>query len=143
VCKIGQIDRCGNNGCEWSKHFNINCSELKYAEKVIENQEQEKDALLYGKFTIHNYSPKIYFQKASDKKKSKPKVFKERRKLVYQKNNSICYLCDKYIEPIDFTIDHVIPRSKGGTNDLVNLMPTHKECNYKKGNKILKQQLNK
>lgn len=35
------------------------------------------------------------------------------------------------------TIDHVIPKSKGGTNRLKNLVPSCCECNIKKSDKIL------
>ncbi len=34
------------------------------------------------------------------------------------------------------TIDHIIPKSKGGTNDMANLQPMCCHCNVKKGNKI-------
>ncbi|MBM7052226.1 HNH endonuclease signature motif containing protein [Rothia sp. ZJ1223] len=33
------------------------------------------------------------------------------------------------------TADHVIPRSKGGTDDLSNLRPAHHRCNSARGNK--------
>lgn len=33
------------------------------------------------------------------------------------------------------TIDHIIPRSKGGSSKLFNLQPAHSTCNRKKGNK--------
>jgi 5-methylcytosine-specific restriction endonuclease McrA len=31
------------------------------------------------------------------------------------------------------TVEHIIPRSAGGTNDLLNLGLTHAQCNYEKG----------
>ena len=46
-----------------------------------------------------------------------------------------CHLCGGQIETGQWSIDHVVPRSKGGTNDLWNLRPAHKRCNYRKGNR--------
>lgn len=41
------------------------------------------------------------------------------------------------LEPL--TVDHIIPKSKGGSNELDNLQPMCYACNHKKGNKIIKQ----
>lgn len=40
---------------------------------------------------------------------------------------------------IDLTIDHLLPRSKGGTHDLSNLALVHRECNHKKGDLTLEE----
>lgn len=49
-----------------------------------------------------------------------------------------CYLC---LKKIDLTklwhIDHIRPFSKGGSDKLENLRPTHKRCNELKNDKIL------
>jgi 5-methylcytosine-specific restriction endonuclease McrA len=46
-----------------------------------------------------------------------------------------CSICLKDIRfREDLTIDHITPRSKGGTSSLDNLQPAHKICNQKKGN---------
>lgn len=45
---------------------------------------------------------------------------------------------DVYTEDfIPLTVDHIIPKSKGGTNDMDNLQPMCYTCNQLKGNKIL------
>jgi len=31
--------------------------------------------------------------------------------------------------PLGLTVDHVIPRAKGGTDDITNLRPAHHRCN--------------
>jgi hypothetical protein len=51
------------------------------------------------------------------------------------KSYSICPLC---FQPMGRrkTIDHIFPKSKGGTDNLNNLQFTHKRCNSIKGDKI-------
>ena len=48
-----------------------------------------------------------------------------------------CAICGKKFHNIDeATIDHIIPRSKGGKNHWRNYQLAHAKCNVKKGNKI-------
>jgi 5-methylcytosine-specific restriction endonuclease McrA len=57
---------------------------------------------------------------------------------------STCHLCGAPIEydrprfhPRGPSMDHVIPRSKGGTWERANLRPAHYGCNSSRGNKDL------
>jgi len=45
----------------------------------------------------------------------------------------MCQLCGTTEEP--FHIDHIIPRSKGGTSDMDNLQVLCKRCNLAKGSR--------
>jgi 5-methylcytosine-specific restriction endonuclease McrA len=45
---------------------------------------------------------------------------------------SVCWLCGG--EGAD-SLDHVIPRSLGGTDELGNLRPAHRACNARRGNR--------
>lgn len=36
-----------------------------------------------------------------------------------------------------WSIDHIIPRSRGGKDEIDNLQPTHYECNHSRGNMSL------
>lgn len=49
-----------------------------------------------------------------------------------------CYLCGSVAD----TIDHVIPLSRGGNNDISNLRPACYDCNIKKGSQLLSDYLN-
>lgn len=58
--------------------------------------------------------------------------------LIASGHYPICPWCKEYIYNInDFTWDHIVPRSKGGSNDLSNLQPMHKECNNVKKENLL------
>ena len=54
------------------------------------------------------------------------------KKLVYIKKGNQCHYCKIRIAN---TIDHVIPKSKGGNNWIDNLVPSCRKCNRAKGNK--------
>lgn len=51
-----------------------------------------------------------------------------------------CYLCRGLMvfnntKSEDYaTIDHILPRSQGGSNDLDNLKLAHRKCNLRRGN---------
>ncbi len=48
----------------------------------------------------------------------------------------VCSICGKFCAGENGTIDHHIPRSKGGSNAAENLRWTHKSCNQKKANNL-------
>ena len=63
--------------------------------------------------------------------------------IIAERDDWICWICELRIDPdlpgtnrMGGTVDHVIPISKGGTDDLDNLKPAHWICNVKRGNKV-------
>lgn len=58
------------------------------------------------------------------------------RALVYKRDDYECQYCGS---KQDLTIDHVIPRSKGGQDIWENLVACCIKCNLKKGNKLLSE----
>lgn len=56
--------------------------------------------------------------------------------LVKQTYPPICWLCHLPIDDSDYSIDHVVPRSKGGDVwDIDNMRPAHLKCNMRRGNR--------
>ena len=45
---------------------------------------------------------------------------------IFKKKGSICYYCGEEAE----TLDHFIPRIKGGSNNDSNLIPSCRRCNF-------------
>jgi CRISPR/Cas system Type II protein with McrA/HNH and RuvC-like nuclease domain len=54
------------------------------------------------------------------------------RNRIYKRDNHECVYCGS---KKDLTLDHVIPKSKGGGNEWTNLVTSCFKCNLKKGNK--------
>jgi 5-methylcytosine-specific restriction endonuclease McrA len=57
-----------------------------------------------------------------------------RNNILWRDKNQ-CQYCGVIESPRDMTIDHVIPRSRGGENTWSNLVTCCKKCNQKKGNR--------
>lgn len=70
---------------------------------------------------------------------------------VYERDHGICYLCGDACDWNDYEVkdgvivygnnypsrDHVVPRSKGGTNTWNNIRLAHRHCNSAKQNKLV------
>jgi 5-methylcytosine-specific restriction endonuclease McrA len=59
-------------------------------------------------------------------------VSKERRKMVANllaRDGRCCGICNKVLSRADFTLDHIIPRSRGGSNASDNLRILCESCN--------------
>lgn len=70
-----------------------------------------------------------------NKKKIKRKQYSEnQRKIIYQKANGRCQLCGRKIEYEDMTLDHIVPLSLGGADEMDNLQCTDFACNKFKSN---------
>ena len=54
------------------------------------------------------------------------------RNLIYNRSEGHCGICGRFIPLEEYTIDHIIPLSKGGTNDLDNLQACCSFCNKAK-----------
>lgn len=57
----------------------------------------------------------------------------ERKNFIRERDKDICRYCGRTWEIM--TVDHVIPRSKGGTNDPENLVAACQPCNSLKADR--------
>lgn len=65
-------------------------------------------------------------------------ITKSARKRIYERDGWVCQLCDEPVDPgaTDVwrpTLDHIVPRSKGGSDDPSNLRLAHMWCNSVRG----------
>lgn len=61
----------------------------------------------------------------------------DKKKKVLHKSKGVCAHCGKKLTLEDMTVDHVIPLSKGGGNDLKNLVALCEKCNKDKSNYVV------
>lgn len=53
---------------------------------------------------------------------------------ILLRDNYVCWICGKHIPARKVSLDHVIPRSKGGLTNQSNLRAAHRHCNTDRGN---------
>ena len=51
------------------------------------------------------------------------------RSAVYTKTEGHCAICGKFVPYTEFTVDHIVPLAKGGSNDISNLQCACGVCN--------------
>lgn len=64
---------------------------------------------------------------------------KQLRKMVYAKYDGHCAYCGRKIEMKDMQVDHIISRYNGGSDDLKNLNPACRMCNFRKQTYTIEQ----
>lgn len=57
------------------------------------------------------------------------------RRNIFERDKNSCQYCGKRMSRSDVTIDHVVPRSRGGIDCWENLVLACMECNVRKGNR--------
>lgn len=81
----------------------------------------------------------ISLQKVLTRKKVVERVWFSRdvKEDILRKSDGVCAHCGCQVVVGDnFTVEHVVPISKGGTNDLVNIVALCRTCNVTKGDGI-------
>ena len=94
-------------------------------EKIIENDGCYQFNEHYMEWKINNTKSDI------------SKVLRDR---ILERDNYTCQYCGKsrWKDEIKLEVDHIIPISKGGTDNINNLTTSCRKCNRQKMNKILK-----
>ena len=61
-----------------------------------------------------------------------------RQNIIWRDNNQ-CQYCANFFPSDKLTMDHVLPKSRGGNNTWENLVAACKKCNQKKGSRTTKE----
>lgn len=93
---------------------------LKQREKTLKVREEIYEA---------NNQPKIHRTR---------KMTQSTRILVFERDNYTCQICGKTLKDgVKLEVDHIIPVSRGGSDNLNNLQTLCFDCNREKSDKIL------
>lgn len=60
-----------------------------------------------------------------------------RREQLYRDQCGICHYCCQFVDYGDWTIDHMQPRSRGGSNLKDNIVGACRSCNEEKGSRTV------
>lgn len=98
--------------------------------------------LKHGGYLLPEFcSPSEWASYSSEnaKPKSRPDLnrsdWKDIRLQIAARDGLVCHYCKAAVKPKSFTVDHLIPFAKGGTENLSNLVACCRSCNSKKGAK--------
>lgn len=82
-------------------------------------------------------------QKAPKTKHTNNSRLLKLRFLVLARDNFTCRYCGRNATQTELQIDHIIPKSKGGKNELSNYITSCRECNIGKNDALLLAHKNK
>ena len=104
---------------------------IKHAIKMLVREvaviEEFDDNKMFGDFPLPRVLRLVKYIKIHWRQKH-PRYSKNK---VYQRDNYECAYCGKAAN----TVDHIIPRSRGGLTAWTNTVASCLKCNHKKGNK--------
>lgn len=98
--------------------------------------EYKADAINYGR---GSYEVPSIIALREVKSALKKKNIGVTRNNVARRDNHTCAYCGRHLGKNIATVDHVMPRSKGGQHTWHNTVAACKPCNNKKGDKLLEE----
>ena len=66
------------------------------------------------------------------------KITNSEKTYIYERDGRKCFYCKKDLKYRQVTLDHYLPKSKGGKEEIYNLVLCCRKCNKLKGNRIPK-----
>ncbi|MCF8024919.1 MAG: HNH endonuclease [Desulfobacteraceae bacterium] len=80
----------------------------------------------------------MYIPEEEEIKKEKAKARRLRASQWWKRKcaRGICHWCGRRVPPKELTMDHIVPVSRGGKSTRGNLVPSCKECNTGKKDRL-------
>ncbi len=122
---------------EYSKKYHLE-NQDKLCKKSRDYYRNHKEELAEKK--RRNRKKENYYQavRRARKLNSQGQYTFEDTQILLQAQNEKCLKCKKpFTEKNSYSIDHIVPLSKGGSNDIRNLQLLHRSCNTSKHTKTI------
>ena len=132
--------RTGEKGANWQGGLTKDKQHIKERKKNWAKKNENKLRDYKRNWVKKNYNKVLYSNLQRRKRKMNADGLHtldewENLKIQY---NYICPACGKKEPKIKLTEDHIIPLSKGGSDNIENIQPLCRSCNSKKHTKIIK-----
>jgi 5-methylcytosine-specific restriction endonuclease McrA len=101
--------------------------ELSELKAEIERERHEWIGMVRGHMAVPRVIRLLHFDRHR-----KARVPLSRRN-IYLRDGNVCQFCGKKFPTSELSLDHVIPRSRGGTSSWTNLVCACTNCNARKG----------
>lgn len=83
------------------------------------------------------YSEAVFLNRKRERPMAQRRIIERKEKLLH--GELVCFNCLKSVDIDDCTKEHIIPRCYGGSNALMNLALSHRECNEARGKEFTKR----
>ena len=100
---------------------------IKQSDKIIYNGDKTVSFIVPVVIRLVKYIKQVYNNAIPYSKKG-----------VFTRDNYICQYCGKELYQSNATIDHIVPKAKGGKTSWTNCVCSCKKCNNFKGDRDLK-----
>lgn len=92
-----------------------------------------------GKQLVMNCPSVVYMHKSTMHQHALVRTIPFSRENLFHRDGGKCIYCKRVLTLSNFTIEHVIPKAKGGLNDWYNCRVSCQGCNQIKGDKTLEE----
>lgn len=72
-------------------------------------------------------------ERATRRKKALVIVEHVDRRIVFERDEGVCGICNSAVDPADWHLDHVVAIARGGEHSYANTQVSHPLCNRRKG----------
>lgn len=106
----------GKMNPEYRRRHNLAYRELKAARRSCRSKRERENELERRRNRPHRYRPLVGM------------IYS----LLRQRDGDTCGICGDFVLPSEQSVDHILPRYQGGTDDAFNLRLAHRLCNFRR-----------